>query len=355
MIPIENQIFQLIFPPAGAIPLARINAIPQIRSHIAAILSLADGQSVRSAGDSRAITQRIVELHDKGVGWAEMAPEFALSANACQKRYTKFMKDQEETIRDQIGHIEPFVGGILASESIHTNHLPKTETEPLQEAEPINPEKPPEQEKKPDEVATIREFRTVEKPAPLDPDAFNVVHVSTSGEFATIREIGLAGKPVDAVGVGVLEERSEVRTVEKPAPLDPETRAEVDRMLGEGMSVLDIAAELEMKGKHVPWTKIRARAAYLGRMKSKVKPEPKKADEPEPAAAQPEEEPQEAEATDNRPEPVSISRKELDLRIWDMWRAGETLDDISDILYSEGLYYSAKSVRVRLLSQGAKL
>lgn len=287
MIPLETQIFRLIFPPAGAIPLARINAIPQIRSHIAAILSLADGQSVRSAGDSRAITQRIVELHDKGVGWAEMAPEFALSANACQKRYTKFMKDQEETIRDQIGHIGPFVGGILASESIHTNHLPKTETEPLQEAEPINPEKPPEQEKKPDEVATIREFRTVEK----------------------------------------------------PAPLDPETLAEVDRMLGEGMGVLDIAAELEMKGKHVPWTKIRARAAYLAKMKRKeAKPES-----------------QEVEATDARPEPVAISRKELDLRIWDMWKAGKTLDEISDILYSEGLYCSAKSVRVRLLSQGAKL
>ena len=60
-----------------------------------------------------------------------------------------------------------------------------------------------------------------------------------------------------------MEERSEVRTVEKPASLDSETLTEVDRMLGEGMGVLDIAAELEMKGKHVPWTKIRARAACL--------------------------------------------------------------------------------------------
>ncbi len=83
------------------------------------------------------------------------------------------------------------------------------------------------------------------------------------GDFTTIRGVGLAVKPVDAVGAGVLEERSEVRTVEKPASLDSETLTEVDRMLGEGMGVLDIAAELEMKGKHVPWTKIRARAAYL--------------------------------------------------------------------------------------------
>lgn len=51
-------------------------------------------------------------------------------------------------------------------------------------------------------------------------------------------------------------------------------------MLGDGIGVLDIAAELEKKGKLVPWTKIRARAAYIGRMKGKAqaKPEPKKAD-----------------------------------------------------------------------------
>jgi len=186
---------------------------------------------------------------------------------------------------DQIGHIEPFVGGILASE-------------PLQEAEPINPEKPPEQEKKPDEVATIRESRTVEK----------------------------------------------------PKPLDPETLAEVDRMLGEGTGVLDISTALEKKGTLVPWTKIRARAAYLAKMKRKeVAPEPEKADESEPAAAQ---QPDETEA---RPEPVSISRSELNIMIWDLWKAGKTLEEISDILYDKGLYYSAKSVRIRLLQQGAKL
>jgi hypothetical protein len=190
---------------------------------------------------------------------------------------------------------------MAVSESRQTDHPPKTETESLQEAEPINPEKPPEQEKKPDEVATIR-------------------------------------------------------TVEKPAPLEPETRAEVDRMLGEGMAVKEISAELEKNGRPVPGTKIRARTAYLARMKSEeAKPDLEKADDPEPAAAQPEEEPQEAEATDNRPEPVAISRKELDLQMWDLHKAGKTLDEISDILYSKGLYYSPKSVRVRLLSQGAKL
>lgn len=189
--------------------------------------------------------------------------------------------------------MEPFLADTVVSRH------PKIETESLPEVELANLEKPAEQEKKPDEVATIREFRTVEKPAPLDPETL----------------------------------------IEVDATLNLKTLAEVDRMLGEGMTVKEISAELEKNKKHVPWTSIRARAAYLAKMKRKeAKPES-----------------QEVEATDARPEPVAISRKELDLRIWDMWRAGKTLDEISDILYTEGLYCSAKSVRVRLLSQGAKL
>ena len=311
MIPIETQIFRLIFPPSGSIPLEKIETVPHIRQHINSIIDLASTEhGIHTPDESAALTARVIELRDtpgpdgKVRTWRTIAEICGTTIDAVRHRYANATIRKSRTVEtsdsptagvlrekqmpqhgmyrlnnlDQIGHIEPFVGGILASESIHI-----TETEPLQEAEPINPEKPPEQEKKPDEVATIRESRNV--------------------------------------------------------PLDPETLTEVDRMLGEGMGVLDIAAELEKKGTLVPWTKIRARAAYLAKMKRKeAKPES-----------------QEVEATDDLLEPVAISRKELDLRIWDMWRAGKTLEEISDILYSEGLYYSAKSVRVRLLSQGAKL
>lgn len=289
MIPIENQIFRLIFPPSGSIPLEKLEAVPHIRQHINAIIDLASTEhGIATPSESAALTARVIELRDtpgpdgKVRTWRTIAEICGTTPDAVRHRYHKGKATIRKSRTVEEAHVEPFLADTVVSRH------PKIETESLPEAEPTNPEKPPEQEKKPDEVATIR-------------------------------------------------------TVEKPAPLDPETRAEVDRLLGEGMGVLDIAAELEKKGKLVPWTKIRARAAYLGRMKSKVKPEPKK------------EEPQEVEATEDRPEPRSISRKELDLRIWDMWKAGKTLDEISDILYSEGLYYSAKSVRVRLLSQGAKL
>jgi len=332
MIPIETQIFRLIFPPSGSIPLEKLEAVPHIRQHINSIIDLASTEhGIYAPDESAALTARVIELRDtpgpdgKVRTWRTIAEICGTTIDAVRHRYANAtirnslivepsdsptagvlrekQMPQHGMYRlnnlDQIGHIEPFVGGILASESIHIDHPPKTETEPLQEAEPINPEKPPEQEKKPDEVATIRESRTVEK----------------------------------------------------PKPLDPETLAEVDRMLGEGMGVLDIAAELEKKGKHVPWTKIRARAAYLAKMKRKeAKPEPEKDDGP---AA--EEESQEAEAIDDRHKPVAISRKELDLRMWDLHQTGKTPEEISDILFAERLYYKPKSIRVRLLSQGAKL
>jgi len=319
MIPIETQIFRLIFPPSGSIPLEKLEAVPHIRQHINSIIDLASTEhGIHTPEESAALTARVIELRDtpgpdgKVRTWRTIAEICGTTIDAVRHRYANATIRKSRTVEpsdsptagvlrekqmpqhgmyrlnnlDQIGHIEPFVGGILASES-------------LQEAEPINPEKPPEQEKKPDEVATIRESRNV--------------------------------------------------------PLDPETLTEVDRMLGEGIGVLDISEALRKKGHLVPWTKIRARAAYLAKMKRKeVAPEPEKADDPEPVA-QPGEEPQEAEATETRPEPVSISRSELNIMIWDLWKAGKTLEEISDILYDKGLYYSAKSVRIRLLQQGAKL
>ena len=321
MIPIETQIFRLIFPPAGAIPLEKIEAVPHIRQHINSIIDLASTEhGIHTPDESAALTARVIELRDtpgpdgKIRTWRTIAEICGTTLDAVRHRYGKGKATirksrtvEEVAVPDgeftEIERQTPQQGmyRLNASEEFVRDHSVCEHQIPL-EAEL---EKPTEQEKKPDEVATIRESRTVEK----------------------------------------------------PKPLDPETLAEVDRMLGEGMGVLDIAAELEKKGHLVPWTRIRTRAAYLARIKKgkEGKPEPEKADKPEPAAEEPEEAPRGAEATDDRPEPVAISRKELDLRIWDMWRAGKTLDEISDILYSEGLYYGPKSVRVRLLSQGAKL
>ena len=367
MIPLETQIFRLIFPPSGSIPLEKLEAVPTIRQHINSIIDLANTEhGIATPSESAALTARVIELRDtpgpdgKIRTWRTIAEICGTTLDAVRHRYNKgkatirksriveevtpeedrfvglltepvdpiqaingaFVTVREMCENIRMGHVEPTVGGIVASEPIHPCAGGEGEYTKISSAVKL-----------PNDIDRAEWKLNAQKTAPIP------TRLTMCGDFTTIHRVDLAGKPVDVVGVGVLGEPSGPQTVVESSPSDPETLTEVDRMLGEGMTVKEISAELEKNKKHVPWTKIRARAAYLAKMKRKeAKPES-----------------QEVEATDDRSEPVAISRKELDLRIWDMWRAGKTLDEISEILCSEGLYYSAKSVRVRLLSQGAKL
>jgi hypothetical protein len=61
----------------------------------------------------------------------------------------------------------------------------------------------------------------------------------------------------------------------------------------------------------------------------------------------------EVESPVSKPEPKAMGRAELDRKIWGMHRAGMSVAEISKELYKEGLYYSEKSVQVRLNAQGA--
>lgn len=290
----EAAILKILFPPDGAIPLACIDTLPQIRSYIAALTALARHQPlpkvpgahrVNDPVESMAITLRIIELHDnERLTWAEIAERIGqgITGGACRHRYQNYMRDVAK---------KPTEVTICASE---------------QKSPPVT-----EPDQKTEELTTIRKSRTVEK----------------------------------------------------TGSLSPETLAEVDRMLAEGVGVQEISRELGRRGMSAPWTKVRARAAYLARVKGKgnaempgeTSTEQHKLVETAPLQEAGSEQIESATEQERKPEPVSISRAELDRRIWDMWRAGKTLDEISDTLYSEGLYYSAKSVRVRLLNQGAKL
>lgn len=71
--------------------------------------------------------------------------------------------------------------------------------------------------------------------------------------------------------------------------------------------------------------------------------------------AGPDDPPTQSAIIQERPTSQAISRAELDAKMWALHMAGKTPEEISDELYSEGLYYSEKSVRVRLISQGADL
>jgi hypothetical protein len=250
-----------------------------------------------------------------------------MTGAACRHRYTKYRKAHPSPVYDAVEVRTPFLRSDDGGLTFERDRTP-------QEAKPAQIETAVEVDGVPLTVDHV-DYQTREK---------NLMCVLEKPHGSPL----YLGKTLFTQKTEEPPTNRKSRTVEKTTPLDPSTLAEIDRLLGEGVSVLDIAAEFEKKGQLVPWTKIRSRAAQLGRQKKTATREENVSPvQPDTSSV--------SQDPDDRPEPVSISRAELDLRIWDMWKAGKTLDEISDILYAQGLYYSSKSVRVRLLQQGAKL
>ncbi len=328
----EASILRIVFPPDGAIPLERIDHLPEIRAHIAAITSLASGarqpqksgtRYIRRAEESRAATAKIIELweskdpdgHQRT--WNEIAAivGMGLTGNACRNRYDNYKKTR--AAGGQTG---------APAENVH-----------------------------PSEDSTIRELQIVEK---VDTVSLKEVSPDIPEEAKKGKE-----KPEEFGG----EDRG-LTPGERGHRLGPKIPHDLDdeliRLKDGGKTYNDIHKILLARGIKCTQSDISTRIITERKKREQTQQNGKPA-ELEHVALDPagdgsraqkdKSTPPTQEAAEGNPEAVSISRKELDLRIWDMWKAGKTLDEISDILYSEGLYYSAKSVRVKLLALGAKL
>ena len=108
---IEAQILKVLFPPDGAVPVDRLDALPAIRTHIASIIDLAASKPLPPKPAKKRIIKpevsheamlRIVELRDQLVQgrhrtWSEIAAELGLgiSAEAARHRY-KYWKAREK-------------------------------------------------------------------------------------------------------------------------------------------------------------------------------------------------------------------------------------------------------------------
>ena len=316
----ETEILRILFPPEGAIPLDRIDILPQIRGHISTIITLATG-SHPDTEESRAITLKIVELREAGAGsWTEIAKQMGLgmTGSACRHRYNNYRKAHpvmeyqenahEATEQAQVHHLYtagPSPGYEAIEVKTSSNHSP---ADAIQTGYSINPdldssgdfsaariETASEVEKNSEEVPTIRKSRTVEGDDTRP----------TKADLTPCQRGQLIGPKI-------------------PYELDDE----LIQLREEGKPLAEIVGLLHSRGVACNQADVSARVITEQRKRAKET---------------------------EKPEPVSISRKELDLMMWDLWKAGKTLDEISEILYSEGLYYSPKSVRVRLLSQGATL
>ncbi len=100
----EEAIFKILFPPRGDTPTACLDAVPRMRIIIGELIALSHGESIAPnvgrritcPGESGAITERIVELHQKHPDWTwEKVAEvlgLGISKNACRKRYEDWKK-----------------------------------------------------------------------------------------------------------------------------------------------------------------------------------------------------------------------------------------------------------------------
>jgi len=108
----EVAILKILFPPDGAVPADRIDDLPAIREHIAALTDLSAPKPLPPEPNKKCITQpevsqeatlRIVELRDHPDNqghrrtWTEVADELGtgLSAEAARHRY-KYWKAREK-------------------------------------------------------------------------------------------------------------------------------------------------------------------------------------------------------------------------------------------------------------------
>lgn len=118
---IEAQILKILFPD-GAVPVDRIDALPAIRTHIAALIDLATSKPLTPLSESsekrivqpefnQAAMLRIVELREqpnqqgRRRTWAEVAAELGmgLSPGAARHRYDNWKaREKQKALSDEI-------------------------------------------------------------------------------------------------------------------------------------------------------------------------------------------------------------------------------------------------------------
>lgn len=148
------------------------------------------------------------------------------------------------------------------------------------------------------------------------------------------------------------EKHAEVPETKHTRPRIPhELDESILRLRGEGKLFREIHKDLQANGVVCELDDVCARhASLMKKQQAAAKgkkphnaPTPKEAGRSKPIE----------KSTHQAPEPVGISRAELDQRIWEEWKDGLTVQEISDRLCAEGLYFGPGTVLSRLRAQGA--
>jgi len=363
----EAEIFRILFPPVGAIPVERLETIRPIRSHISKAIALSNGiKTTISPEEHRAITMRVVALREsissdsRPLTWREIAAQVGnLTPNAAKKRYTEFCRKREiERLRQEAHRAQ----SILAEHASEAQH--KTEGVPLQEAAPEQSGSSQEDGLKTEQVldreeprllaepnpGPLEESRAIEEKAapvvtskeavprigpkiPHSEDEFIVARRSQGARFSTIlaelQQKGIECNIDDVTARYYTAASKQAQEAKGKKPHNAPTRSEASAQKKDNQAQEDSV--------HSPATEAHEIAQEA------------------PAVAH-QEAPTASEGSETKqPEPKYISRADLDAKIWALHKEGKTPAEISDLLYAEGYYYGEQRVHRMLLQQGADL
>ncbi|HQE86920.1 MAG TPA: hypothetical protein PLN19_01470 [Methanothrix sp.] len=319
----EAEILKILFPPEGAVPLDRLNEINLIRGHIDVAIKLSQGFHPQRTGlaaryydpeESQRITEKVVELREslgpdrKRRSWPAIAAEAGnITPKAARMRYWKYKQDQKaEGLRKE-------AYAALSGELAHSD-------------------------------PTIRDTQMVE-------------------ERPTIRDSRIVEKSVKETQDTIQNETStstKAQTTRRAPPRIPHSEDDfIDAQRDAGVKFKEIHEALRSRGHDCTIGDVMARHQEIRKKRSSESHDEMAHNAPMPKEMgrqdQINSDADAVSSNEEMPDPVPISRAELDQKMWDMWRTGMNPKQISEALNLEGYYYGEQSVRVRLRSQGADL
>jgi hypothetical protein len=390
--------------PGGMIPLACKNNLPAIDARISEIEFLAAGKpfdgSKRAA--SKLLTEQVVQLRDScspPMPWAEIARRIGgkMTTDAARNRYVDYKAAQKAKAMQQEGYAA--LSGQAIQEGRYTT--PPEVREKIESSDHISTAtnmidrgndhlvEPDEMMPNADDAEKIAGARNVLCEETISPEPHKVLTLGTVREGRRIlRRMGLAATAEDgkckenetvisaAAQPALLDakppqvEEATVRNsqmVQKTEDVKPALKiphSEDERIFREresGKPIKDIADDLRKDGYKATPANVQSRYYTVQAQHAREQAQPKQPEATQDpslpgaegaqtvARANPRGTPEE------KPEPKSISRVELDDRVWKAWKAEKNITKITDNLNAEGYYVGEERVRRSLLQQGAKL
>jgi len=411
----EQSILKIIWPPDGRPAWEDRHKIPPIERALNHLLDVVEGaeapQTSITVAESQALTEKAVALRQQGMKLGQIGDILGLTAKAVSSRLSDARKKQT-ILRVQTGQRVTFDGKPAALRSAAPNHIVEANemVTDIDSAEARPPNSAADHIVEADEMvadadsvgSTPAENPTIRGTLAIQEGHVEPTHINMSvgrlaenspaqPEFEQVaRQPSLQEtKPEQSENSTIrndriVEESKEV-LLQDASPENPEkppgTPQKIEREDGKewakiphtfdaqiidlkkgGKTYSEIAEALRQQGLNCTEKDVGNRIFRMRkkgelvevgkeRLSTGQRPiEPSKITKPEAAGAPPQ-----SSQPHEKPAPKAMTRAETDKMMWDLWKSGKSPKEVADILWDERLYYSEKSVIIRLRSQGADL